>query len=256
MPAQRVMITAAADGIGKAIAHAFAAEGARVHICDVNEAALEKFRREFPDIAASKVDVRNEGQINAWFDDALDDMDGVDVLVNNAGIKGPTSPIEGIELADWKECIEICLDSYFLCAKRAVAVMKDQKSGTIINMSSNAGQFGFGNRTPYAAAKWGVIGLTKSLAIEMGPFNGRCNAICPGSVKGDRINRVIQGEADVRGVPFDVVAKEIVGNQSLERFTEAHEVAALAVFLASPAAFMINGQDIAIDGHVETFHIK
>ena len=107
-----------------------------------------------------------------------------------------------------------------------------------------------------AAAKWGVIGLTKSLAIELGPYGCRSNAICPGSVKGDRINRVIQGEADVRGVPFDVVAKEIVNNQSLERLTEADEVAALAVYLASPAAFMINGQDIAIDGHVETFHIK
>jgi NAD(P)-dependent dehydrogenase (short-subunit alcohol dehydrogenase family) len=134
--------------------------------------------------------------------------------------------------------------------------MKAQKSGIIINMSSNAGQHGFGNRTPYAAAKWGVIGLTKSLAIELGRHNVRCNAICPGSVKGERINRVIQGEADVRGVPFDVVAKEIVGNQSLERLTEPEEVAALAVFLATPQAFMINGQDIAIDGHVETFHIK
>ena len=256
MPAQRVMITAAADGIGKAIARAFAAEGAKVHICDVNEAALAKFRDEFPDIAASRVNVRNEGEINAWFDDALDDMDGVDVLVNNAGIKGPTSPVEGIELADWKECLEICLDSYFLCAKRAAPVMKEQRSGLILNMSSNAGQHGFGNRTPYAAAKWGVIGLTKSLAIELGRYGARSNAICPGSVKGDRINRVIQGEADVRGVPFDVVAREIVGNQSLERLTEAHEVAALAVYLASPAAYMINGQDIAIDGHVETFHIK
>ena len=159
-------------------------------------------------------------------------------------------------LAEWRECLEVCLDSYFLCAKRAAPVMKAQKSGLILNMSSNAGQHGFGNRTPYAAAKWGVIGLTKSLAIELGPYGCRSNAICPGSVKGDRINRVIQGEADVRGVPFEVVAKEIVNNQSLERLTEAHEVAALAVYLASPAAFMINGQDIAIDGHVETFHIK
>jgi len=256
MPQQRVMITAAADGIGKAIARAFAAEGARVHICDVNETALESFRRQFPDIAASKVNVRNEGEINAWFDDALDDMGVLDVFVNNAGIKRPTSPVEGIALSEWRECLEVCLDSYFLCDRRAAPVMKAQKSGSIINMSSNAGQHGFGNRTPYAAAKWGVIGLTKSLAIELGRYNVRCNAICPGSVKGDRINRVIQGEADVRGVPFEVVAREIVGNQSLERLTEAHEVAALAVFLASPAAFMINGQDIAIDGHVETFHIK
>lgn len=256
MPQNRVMITAAADGIGKSIAKAFAAEGAKVHVCDVNEGALARFRSEFPNIPASRVDVRKEDEINAWFDAALKDLGGLDVLVNNAGIKGPTAPVEGIDLAGWRECLEICLDSYFLCAKRAAPVMKAQKSGIIINMSSNAGQHGFGNRTPYAAAKWGVIGLTKSLAIELGRYNVRCNAICPGSVRGDRINRVIQGEADVRGVPFDVVAKEIVGNQSLERLTEPDEVAALAVFLASPQAFMINGQDIAIDGHVETFHIK
>ena len=116
MPQQRVMITAAADGIGKSIARAFAAEGARVHICDVSEAALAQFRKEFPDIAASKVNVRSEGEIDAWFDDALDDLGGLDVLVNNAGIKGPTAPVEDVELDDWRECLEICLDSYFLCA--------------------------------------------------------------------------------------------------------------------------------------------
>jgi NAD(P)-dependent dehydrogenase (short-subunit alcohol dehydrogenase family) len=256
MSQQRVMITAAADGIGRAIAKAFASEGARVHICDVNEEALARFREDFPEIAATHVNVRNEGEIDAWFDEALDDMGGLDVLVNNAGIKGPTAPIDDIELADWRECLEICLDAQFLCARRAAPVMKAQKSGVIINMSSNAGQHGFGNRTPYAAAKWGVIGLTKSLAIELGPFNVRCNAICPGSVRGPRINRVIEGEAKLRDVPFETVAAEIVGNQSLARFTEADEVADLCVFLASPKAFMINGQDIAIDGHVETFHIK
>jgi NAD(P)-dependent dehydrogenase (short-subunit alcohol dehydrogenase family) len=134
--------------------------------------------------------------------------------------------------------------------------MKAQKSGLIINMSSNAGQFGFGNRTPYAAAKWGVIGLTKSLAIELGPYNVRCNAICPGAVRGERINRVIQGEAELRGVGTQIVAAELVSQQSLTRFTEPEEIANLCLFLASPAAFMINGQDIAIDGHIETFHIK
>jgi NAD(P)-dependent dehydrogenase (short-subunit alcohol dehydrogenase family) len=250
------MITAAADGIGRAIAKAFAAEGAKVHICDVNEEALARFREDFPEIAATRVDVRNEAEVDAWFDAALEDMGGLDVMVNNAGIKGPTAPVDDIELADWRECIEICLDAQFLCARRAAPVMKAQKSGIIINMSSNAGQHGFGNRTPYAAAKWGVIGLTKSLAIELGPYNVRCNAICPGSVRGPRIDRVIEGEAKLRGVPNDVVAAEIVNNQSLARFTEADEVADLCVFLASPKAFMINGQDIAIDGHVETFHIK
>ena len=253
---QRVMITAAADGIGRVIAKAFAADGAKVHICDVSEAALAAFREEFPEIAATHVNVRSEGEVDAWFDDALEDLGGLDVMINNAGVKGPTAPVDDIELADWRECIEVCLDSHFLCARRAAPVMKAQGSGSIINMSSNAGQTGFGNRTPYAAAKWAVIGLTKSLAIELGPYNVRCNAICPGSVRGDRINRVIQGEADLRGVAFDVVAKEIVANQSISRFVEPGEVAELCLFLASPRAFMINGQDIAIDGHIETFHIR
>jgi NAD(P)-dependent dehydrogenase (short-subunit alcohol dehydrogenase family) len=256
LSSQRVMITAAATGIGRAIAKAFADEGARVYICDVNESALEKFREDFPEITASLVNVRNESEVDAWFDAALDDMEGLDVMVNNAGIKGPTAPVDDIELADWKECLEVCLDAQFLCARRAAPVMKAQKSGLIINMSSNAGQFGFGNRTPYAAAKWGVIGLTKSLAIELGPYNVRCNAICPGAVKGERINKVIEGEANLRGVGSQVVAAELVSQQSLTRFTEPDEIANLCLFLASPQAFMINGQDIAIDGHVETFHIK
>jgi NAD(P)-dependent dehydrogenase (short-subunit alcohol dehydrogenase family) len=256
MPPQRVMITAAADGIGKVIAKAFAAGGARVHICDVNDAALQAFRAEFPDIAASHVNVRNEGEVEAWFDDALEDLGGLDVLVNNAGIKGPTAPIDDIELADWRECLEICLDSFFLCARRAAPVMKAQKAGAIVNMSSNAGLFGFGNRTPYAAAKWAVIGLTKSLAVELGPYQVRCNAICPGNVKGERINRVIQSEADLRGVPFDVVAQESVGSQSIARFVDPQEVADLCIYLSGDKARMINGEAIAIDGHAETFHIK
>ncbi len=256
MPQQRVMITAAADGIGKAIARAFAADGAKVHICDVNETALVQFRTEFPDISASHVNVRSEGEIDAWFDDALEDLGGLDVMVNNAGIKGPTAPVDDIELVDWRECLEICLDSHFLCARRAAPVMKSQGSGSIINLSSTAGLYGFGNRTPYAAAKWAVIGLTKSLAVELGPHKVRCNAICPGAVKGERINRVIQGEADMRGVPFDVVAKEMVWSQSISRFVEPSEIADMCVFLGSDAAKMVNGQAIAVDGHIETMHIR
>ena len=256
MPVQRVMITAAADGIGRAIAKAFAEDGARVHICDVNEAALVRFREDFPDIAATHVNVRSEGEVDAWFDDALEDLGGLDVMVNNAGSKGPTAQVDDIELEDWRECIEVCLDSHFLCARRAAPVMKAQKSGAIINLSSNAGLFGFGNRTPYAAAKWAVIGLTKSLAVELGPHNVRCNAICPGAVRGERINRVIQAEADMRNAPFDEVAKEMVQGQSIARFVEPEEIAELCLFLVSPRAKMINGQDLAIDGHTETFHIR
>lgn len=253
---QRVMITAAASGIGRTIAKAFAAEGAKVHICDVNEEALADFREEFPEIAATQVNVRSEGEIDAWFDGALDDLGSLDVLVNNAGIKGPTAPVDDIDYADWRECLEIGLDSHFLCARRAAPVMKTRKSGVIINVSSTAGLYGFGNRTPYAAAKWAVIGLTKSLAIELGPHNVRCNAVCPGAVLGDRINRVIQGEADMRGVEFDVVARETVWSQSISRFVEPGEIADMCLFLASPAAKMVNGQAIAVDGNLETFHIR
>jgi NAD(P)-dependent dehydrogenase (short-subunit alcohol dehydrogenase family) len=253
---QRVMITAAASGIGRSIAKAFHEDGANVHICDMNEEALGAFREDFPDIAATRVDVQSEAEVDAWFDDALEDLGGLDVMVNNAGTKGPTAPIDDIELAEWRDCIAVCLDAQFLCARRAAPVMKAQKSGLIINMSSNAGQFGFGHRTPYAAAKWGVIGLTKSLAIELGPYNVRCNAICPGTVRGERINKVIEGEANIRGVGTQIVAAGLLQAQSLSRFVEPEEIANLCLFLASPAAFMINGQDIAIDGHIETFHIK
>ena len=253
---QRVMITAAASGIGRAIAKAFADDGAKVHICDVNETALTAFRGEFPDIAATYVNVANEAEVDAWFDDALEDLGGLDVMVNNAGIKGPTAPVDDIEFDEWRECLAIGLDAQFLCARRAAPVMKAQKSGAIINLSSTAGIFGFGNRTPYAAAKWGVIGLTKSLAIELGPYNVRCNAICPGTVRGDRINRVIQGEADIRGVPFEQVAEQLVSGQSIPRFVEPEEIADMCMFLASPASKMVNGQAIGVDGHTETFHIR
>jgi NAD(P)-dependent dehydrogenase (short-subunit alcohol dehydrogenase family) len=222
----------------------------------VSESALEAFREECPDIGATHVDVRSEAEIEAWFDDALDDLGGLDVMVNNAGIKGPTAPVDDIDFAEWRECLAVGIDSYFLCARRAAPLLKAQNAGTIINLSSTAGLFGFGNRTPYAASKWAVVGFTKSLAIELGPFNVTCNAICPGTVRGDRINRVIQGEADLRGVPFDEVAAQMVGGQSISRLVEPDEIANMALFLASPAARMVNGQAIAVDGHTETFHIR
>ena len=252
----RVMITAAASGIGRSIARAFAREGAKVHVCDIDEAALDGFRAESADIAATHVDVASEGEIDAWFDDALDDLGGLDVLVNNAGIKGPTAAIDDVDYADWRHCISVCLDSHFLCARRAAPVMKAQGSGVIINISSTAGLYGFGNRTPYAAAKWAVIGLTKSLAIELGPHNVRCNAVCPGAVRGDRINRVIAAEAEQRGVDFGIVEREMVGSQSISRFVEPEEIADICLFLASPAGKMVNGQAIAVDGHLETMHIR
>lgn len=254
-PPQRVMITAGGSGIGWAIARAFADNGAKVHICDVDERALDEVTKTYPQIAVRRLDLTDEEAIDRWFDDALGDLSGLDVLVNNAGTKGPTGYVEEIRLDDWRACLSVCLDSQFLCARRATSVMKAQRSGSIINISSTAGLYGYGLRTPYAAAKWAVIGLTKSLAVELGPYSVRANAICPGSVDGARMQHVMKAEAESRGVSLDVVQQEYVQSQSIKRFVKPEEIADMCLFLASPAAKMVTGQAIAVDGHTETFHI-
>jgi NAD(P)-dependent dehydrogenase (short-subunit alcohol dehydrogenase family) len=252
---QRVIVTAAAQGIGRVIADAFAAEGAVVRICDVAPAAVEDCRAAAPELGCAVVDLADPAATDAWLDAAIDELGGVDVLVNNAGTKGPTAFVEDITLDEWRSCLAVGLDAQFLCARRVVPIMKQQRSGSIVNMSSMAGVHGFGMRTPYAAAKWAVIGLTKSLAIELGPHGVRCNAICPGSVRGPRMDAVIAAEAELRGVTPQAVADEYVAGQSLKRFVEPEEVAALCLFLASPAASMISGQAIGVDGNTETYHL-
>jgi NAD(P)-dependent dehydrogenase (short-subunit alcohol dehydrogenase family) len=251
----RVIITAAASGIGRVVAEAFAAQGARVHLCDVDEAALAEVRAALPDVVATRVDLADGDALDAWILAAIDELGGVDVLVNNAGIKGPTAMIEDVTPQEWRQSLAIGLDTQYLCVRRVAPVMKAQRSGSIINMSSGAGLFGYGRRTPYAAAKWAVVGLTKSLAIELGPYDVRCNAICPGSVAGERMQAVIAAEAADRGVDPAVVEHDYLMGQSIKRFVEPSEIADLALFLASPASKMISGQAIGIDGHTETYRL-
>jgi NAD(P)-dependent dehydrogenase (short-subunit alcohol dehydrogenase family) len=251
---QRVMVTAAGSGIGRAIARAFADAGASVHICDADEALLELATADYPEIVAECLDVTDEMALERWFDDVLDDLDGLDVLVNNAGIAGPTAAIEDMDYDGWQRCLAVCLDSQFLACRRAVPVMKDQGSGSIINISSTAGLYGLPYRTPYAAAKWGVIGFTKSLAAETGRWNIRVNAICPGAVEGARMERVIAAEAAASGRSPEAVRADYTQGVSLKRFVKPEDIAAMALFLASPAASMISGQAITVDGHTETFH--
>lgn len=248
-------MTAAARGIGRSIATAFLAAGARVHICDVDEGAIRSFEDDFPDARAACVDLAEPASVDSWLDDAIGDLGGVDVLVNNAGTKGPTAFVEDVTVDEWRTCLAVALDSHFQCARRVAPLMKAQGSGAIVNLSSMAGLVGYGMRSPYAAAKWAVVGLTKSLAIELGPHNVRCNCICPGSVSGDRMDRVAAAEAEIRGMPVDAVTAEYVAGQSIKRFVEPDEIAQLCLFLASSAASMITGQAIAIDGHSETYRL-
>jgi NAD(P)-dependent dehydrogenase (short-subunit alcohol dehydrogenase family) len=186
---------------------------------------------------------------------ADEQMGGIDVLVNNAGVAGPTALVEDVDPAAWRDCLAVTLDSHFLLTRLVVPRMKQQRSGAIVSISSTAGLFGYGMRTPYAAAKWAVIGFTKSLAIELGPFGIRANAVAPGSVAGPRMSRVIEAEATARGLATGVVEQEYVEAQSIPRFVQATEIADVCAFLASPQAAMVNGQVIAVDGHTETFHI-
>src|SRR3979490_2040950 len=221
----RVLVTAGANGIGRAIARAFAAEGAKVLTCDVDEIALSELAASDPAITQTRCDVSNRAAVKNLFAEATAKLGGLDVLVNNAGIAGPTSRVEEMNPEDWDRCLEICLTGQFNCTRLAVPHLRKSKNASIVNISSAAGRLGFPNRTPYAAAKWGVIGLTKSLSIELGPFGIRVNAICPGSVAGARIDSVYANKAALRGVAPEVVRDEALAKTSLRRLVSADDIA-------------------------------
>ena len=242
----RVLVTAGAAGIGQAITTALAQAGARVYICDV--APMDAV----PGVSFTRADVSNEADVDRLFEDVRKHLGGLDVLVNNAGIAGPTGKIEDLSLDDWRRTLDVDLTGQFLCARRAVPMLKDAGGGSIINMSSAAGRFGYAFRTPYAAAKWGVIGLTQSLAKELGPSNIRVNAILPGVIKGPRMEKVIRDRAEATGVAFEAMEKQYLDRISLRRMTGPEDVAAMVVFLVSEAGRNISGQSLGVDGNVES----
>jgi NAD(P)-dependent dehydrogenase (short-subunit alcohol dehydrogenase family) len=242
----RVLVTAGASGIGRAMALAFAEAGARVRVADSDASALATCP---PDWGRTPVDVTDESAMQALYADLAADWGGLDVLCANAGISGPTAPVEDVALADWRACIAVNLDGAFLAAKYAAPLMKAQGSGAMILTSSTAGQYGYPNRAPYAAAKWAVIGLMKTLAMELGPFGIRANAICPGAVEGPRMEGVLAREAAAKGMTRDQVYAGYASGTSMGRFVEARDIAAMACFLASDAARLVSGQVIAVDGH-------
>ena len=249
---QRVLVTAGASGIGRAIVDALVSAGARVHLCDVDPEALAAIRQAQPNVGATAADVADEAQVDQLFQEVQDRLGGLDVLVNNAGIAGPTAPIEQIDPADWRRCIDIDLTGQFLCARRAVPLIKAAGGGAIINMSSVAGRLGYAFRTPYAAAKWGVIGLTESLARELGPANISVNAILPGIVEGPRMGGVIRARAEAVGVSYEEMERQYLERVSLRRMVSPHDVAHAVLFLLTPAGRNISGQPISVCGNVET----
>ena len=243
---QRVVITAGGSGIGLEMARAFAATGAKVRVTDVDPAAVAALPST---IEGTVVNATDEDAMAAFFASAEADWGGLDVLCANAGIKGPTALIEDIALADWRACTAVNLDGAFLAAKYAAPLMKRARSGTMIFTSSTAGLFGYPNRAPYSAAKWAVIGLMKTAAMELGPFGIRANAIAPGSVEGPRMEAVLVAEAKAKGMTRDQVYEGYAKGTSMQSFVEAKDIANMAVFLASDGARLVSGQVIAVDGH-------
>jgi NAD(P)-dependent dehydrogenase (short-subunit alcohol dehydrogenase family) len=217
----RVLVTAGAAGIGRAIAQTFLDHGARVHVCDIDERALAQLPEP---ISRTRADVANVSEVERLFTDVGGHLGGLDVLVNNAGIAGPTAKVEEIRPEDWERCI--------------------------VNLSSAAGRHGFPHRSPYAAAKWGVVGFTKSLAVEAGPDKVRVNCILPGIVEGERIERVIAAKAKAHGLSHEEFRRRFLETTSLHATVSAQDIANMVLFLCTPAGARITGQPISVDADV------
>ena len=248
---RHVLITAGGSGLGLAMAKAFLDGGAGVAVTDVDQNALDKAKALHPELVTYHADASDEEAMRAVFDDLKSSWSSLDVLMANAGIAGPTAGIEDVKLADWKRCIAVNLDGAFLATSMAAPWMKAQGHGVMTLTSSTAGLFGYPFRSPYAAAKWGIIGLMKTLAMELGPFGIRANAICPGAVEGDRMDRIIAKEAEAREMSEDDLRKGYADLVSLKTFVSAEDIANMALFLASPMAKNVTGMAMAVDGHTE-----
>jgi len=247
----RVLVTAGAAGIGRAIAQTFVEHGARVHICDVDIAALAAAKASLPSVTQTVADVASLADVDRLFADVARALGGLDVLVNNAGIAGPTGKVEDLKPEDWDRCIAVDLNGMFYCTRRAMPLIKQAGGGSIINLSSVAGRLGFPLRTPYAAAKWAVVGFTKSLAIEAGPDKVRVNCIQPGNVEGERIDRVIDAKARAFGIRAEEMKDRLLDAVSLRTFVSPQDIANMALFLATGAGRNITGQALSVCGDVQ-----
>ena len=245
---QRVLVTAGASGIGRAMAEAFADQGAQIWVADINKAALDTLPADWQQTQVSAAD---ETGMAALFQEIEMQWGGLDAVCANAGIAGPTALIEDVALKDWRACVSVNLEGAFLAAKFAAPMMKAQGSGAVVFTSSTAGQFGYPNRAPYSAAKWAVIGLMKTVAMELGPYGIRANAICPGAVEGPRMEGVLLREAEAKGTTRQAIYDGYASGTSMRRFVSAEDIANMATFLCSEQARLVSGQVIAVDGHTE-----
>ncbi len=245
-----IVITAGAAGLGLAMAKAFMQIGEKVAVCDIDANAVANFQSQYPDMIAQTVDVCCEKDMESFFATIKARWGNIDVLCANAGTGGPAGRIEDISHGDWRQCLAVNLDGAFLATKHAVGMMS--RGGAILLTSSTAGIAGYPMRSPYATAKWGIIGLMKTLAMELGDRGIRVNALCPGAVEGDRMDRVVKNEAKARGISEDEIRQLYVKGVSLKTWVSADDVANMALFVCSQQANKVSGQSLCIDGHTET----
>ncbi|MFT5962919.1 MAG: NAD(P)-dependent dehydrogenase (short-subunit alcohol dehydrogenase family) [Burkholderiaceae bacterium] len=246
----RVLVTGGASGIGLTISRAFVEAGARVHVCDVDASAIAALDSV---IKGTHADVSDLAGVKRVFEDVQANLGGLDVLINNAGISGPTGAVEDIDVAHWEQTVSINLNSHFYFVQQAVPLLRAGKDGgSIVFISSVAGRLGYAFRAPYSSTKWALVGLAKSLAIELGPDNIRVNAVQPGIVEGPRMERVIAASAAQAGINHGEMRQRYLEKISLRRMVTQEEVAASVLFLCSPAGSAISGQAISVCGNVET----
>ena len=247
---QTAIVTGAGRGIGKEIAVALAREGANVVLAARDEDALKTVADEIQTMGRRalviKTDVSNEAQVVAMVDAAIKEFDRIDILVNNAGVVGPTAPVTKVSREEWDQVIAVNLTGAFLCARAVIPHMLERRSGSIINISSIAGKLAYALRSPYAASKWGMLGLSRTLAQELGDSNIRVNAICPGPTSGDRMRAVIAGRAKELGRSEEEVERTYLQGTALKRMVDPSHVAAAVVLLVSAEGSSITGEAIEI----------
>jgi NAD(P)-dependent dehydrogenase (short-subunit alcohol dehydrogenase family) len=249
---QKVLVTAGASGIGREIVRAFAAAGARVFVCDVDRIGLDDLASEIPGLVTRACDISKRAEVSVMVASAAESLGGIDVLVNNAGIPGATAAAEDVDMDDWERVVGVNLNGTFNATRLAIPHLKKSAAGSIIILSSVAGRYGYRHRAAYSTTKWGLIGLTKTLSIELGAYGIRVNALMPGAVAGPRLTRVLEGRAKKSGQSIEAVTEAALGSQSIKEFVDPRDVAALAVFIASPNGRMISGAMLPIDGDMQT----
>ncbi|MFK7800364.1 MAG: SDR family oxidoreductase [Anaerolineae bacterium] len=248
----KVIVTAGGSGLGNVIAKTFAENGAEVCICDISQKLLDDATRTTPSLKSWTTDVSQADQVDTFMVEAIGSMGGVDVLVNNAGIAGPGGNLEDLDEAGWKQTLDVNLTGMFLTSRRVIPHLKKQKSGSIVNIASTAGLWGFPYRAPYCASKWAIVGLTKTMAMELGEFNVQANVICPGSLNNKRMEYVIGLEMESTGRTEEEVRAGFTNQVSMKTFIDPEEIASQILYLCSPLGKNISGQAICIDGHTET----